>query len=134
MITFFKEVIELDIRERVKKLRKSLNLTQTEFGQKIGVSVGVIANLELDRAKINPIMVQHICDVFGVSRKWLETGDGEMFLDLGEDAQFELLCTEIAESEDDFIKRVMKAYWRLPEDKKVLVRQFIDEIADITQK
>ena len=124
----------MDIRERVKKLRKSLNLTQTEFGQKIGVSVGVIANLELDRAKINPIMVQHICDVFGVSRKWLETGDGEMFLDLGEDAQFELLCTEIAESEDDFIKRGMKAYWRLPEDKKVLVRQFIDEIADITQK
>lgn len=126
--------MELDIRERVKKLRKSLNLTQTEFGQKIGVSVGVIANLELDRAKINPIMVQHICDVFGVSRKWLETGDGEMFLDLGEDAQFELLCTEIAESEDAFIKRVMKAYWRLPEEKKKLVRQFIDEIADITQK
>lgn len=122
------------MRQRIRELREHLNLSRPQFGAKLGVSHDVIANIELDRAKINPIMVQHICDVFGVSRKWLETGDGEMFLDLGEDAQFELLCTEIAESEDDFIKRVMKAYWRLPEDKKVLVRQFIDEIADITQK
>ncbi len=120
--------MKINTRERIKELRKTLKLSQKEFGEKIGVSIGVVANIELDRAGLNPILLQHICDVFGVNRTWLETGEGEMFADLGSDAEFEQLCTEIAESDDEFLKRVMKAYWELSDDRKEAVRDFISKL------
>ena len=121
--------MKINTRERIKELRKTLKLSQKEFGEKIGVSIGVVANIELDRAGLNPILLQHICDVFGVNRTWLETGEGEMFNDLGPDAAFERLCTEIAASDDEFLKRAMRAYWELSDDRKQAVRDFIDQLA-----
>lgn len=119
----------MTVRERVWELRKTLGLTRKAFGEKVGVTQGVIANLELDRAGINPVLLQHICEVFGASRHWIETGEGEMFADLGPDAEFERLCTEIAASDDEFFKRVMRAYWELPERDKQVVRNLIDQLA-----
>lgn len=116
------------MRERIRQLRQALKLTQEEFGKKIGVTRGVVANIELDRANISPTLLQHICDVFAVSKDWLENGEGEMFVDLGKDATFENLCTEIAASDDEFLKRVMKAYWELSDDRKQVVRDFISKL------
>ena len=121
--------MKINTRERIKELRKTLKLSQKEFGEKIGVSIGVVANIELDRAGLNPILLQHICDVFGASRHWIETGEGDMFDDLGPDAAFERLCTEIAASDDEFLKRAMRAYWELSDDRKQTVRDFIDQLA-----
>ena len=121
--------MKINTSERIKELRKTLKLSQKEFGEKIGVSIGVVANIELDRAGLNPILLQHICDVFGASRHWIETGEGDMFDDLGPDAAFERLCTEIAASDDEFLKRAMRAYWELSDDRKQTVRDFIDQLA-----
>lgn len=117
------------MRERIRQLRQTLKLTQEEFGKKIGVTRGVVANMELDRANISSTLLQHICDVFGASRHWIETGEGEMFNDLGPDAAFERLCTEIAASDDELLKRAMRAYWGLSDDRKKMVWDFIDQIA-----
>lgn len=116
-------------RERIRELRESLGLTREQFGQRVGVSKSVMTNIELDRAGLNPVLLQHICDVFGANRTWIETGEGEMFNDLGPDAAFERLCTEIAASDDEFLKRAMRAYWELSDDRKQAVRDFIDQLA-----
>lgn len=116
-------------RERIRELRESLGLTREQFGQRVGVSKSVMTNIELDRAGLNPVLLQHICDVFGANRTWIETGEGEMFNDLGPDAAFERLCTEIAASDDEFLKRAMRAYWELSDDRKQTVRDFIDQLA-----
>lgn len=66
--------------ERLKEIRKALNLTQEEFGKKLGVSRGVIVNLELHRAEIKPLFIEHLCSVFSVNKEWLYSGNGEMFV------------------------------------------------------
>lgn len=65
---------------RVKALRKELGLTQSDFGSKVGLSRAEVANIELGRAPIRPATIPIICSVLGVSREWLETGCGEMFV------------------------------------------------------
>lgn len=117
------------MRERIRQLRQTLKLTQEEFGKKIGVTRGVVANMELDRANVSATLLQHIADVFGASLHWIETGEGDMFDDLGPDAEFERLCTEIAASDDELLKRAMRAYWGLSADRKQAVWDFIDQLA-----
>ena len=119
---------DIGIREQIKTLRKTLNLTQAEFGQKLGVSAGVIANIELDRARINPVLLQHMCDVFAVNKEWLETGQGEMFKDFNEDVKFEILCSEIAQSDDIMLKNAMRLYWSLSDKKKKAVCDFVKSL------
>lgn len=119
---------DIGIRKQIKLLRKTLNLTQAEFGQKLGVSGGVIANIELDRARINPVLLQHICDVFAVNKEWLENGQGEMFKDFSEDVKFEILCTEIAQSDDTMLKNAMRVYWSLSDEHKKVVWDFVKSL------
>ncbi len=66
--------------ERLKEIRKALNLTQEEFGKKLGVSRGVIVNMELHRAEIKPLFIEHLCSIFNVNEDWLYSGTGDMFI------------------------------------------------------
>ena len=67
------------MNDRIREVRKALAMNQEDFGAKLGVSRGVIVNAELGRASVNNLFVKHICDIYGVSEHWLETGEGEMF-------------------------------------------------------
>lgn len=117
------------MQERFRELRKALGLSQDDFGRKLGVTRGVITNIELGKVPPKDLFVSLVCDTFGVNRTWIETGEGEMFNDLSPDAAFERLCTEIAASDDEFLKRAMRAYWGLSDDRKKMVWDFIDQLA-----
>ena len=67
--------------DRAKQLRQALGMTQTEFGEKLGVSKGVIVNLELSRVELKDMMINLICRTFKVNTLWLEKGEGEMLTD-----------------------------------------------------
>lgn len=66
--------------ERIKLVRTTLGLSQTAFGANIGVSLGVIRNLESNITTLTPPLLDLFCNIYGVNRKWLETGKGDMFL------------------------------------------------------
>jgi transcriptional regulator with XRE-family HTH domain len=67
------------INERVMALRHALKLTQVEFAQKILISNGFMAQLELGQRKVNDRLIKLINTTFGVNDGWLRTGAGEMF-------------------------------------------------------
>ena len=67
------------MRERLVELRKTLKLSQTEFGARIGLSRDGIASYERGLAKPTGTAITAIINVYNVNREWLETGEGEMF-------------------------------------------------------
>ena len=69
----------MTIHERLAYARKKLQLTQTQFSEKICVSAGFLCSMEIGDRKINPRMIKIINLTTGISSKWLETGEGEMF-------------------------------------------------------
>lgn len=71
-----------NIGERIKELRKALKLSQTEFGVNIGVGLGVVRNLESSITLPSPAQIDLIVRVFNVNRAWLETGEGEMLVEM----------------------------------------------------
>ena len=71
---------EYRMKERLKKLRKNLDLTQQAFADKIGMKQNTIAQYEMGRTTPSDAIVFSICREFGVNEKWLRNGEGEMFI------------------------------------------------------
>lgn len=69
----------MNIGERIRKLRKTLDLTQQKFGERIGIKGNTVAQYELGRNEPVDAVFSLICREFDVREEWLRTGEGEMF-------------------------------------------------------
>lgn len=67
-----------EIKDRLKELRKALNLKQREVAEKLGVRVGDVGGWESGR-HVPDSRLRLLCHEYNVRREWLETGEGEMF-------------------------------------------------------
>ena len=67
--------------DRIKAVRKHFKLTQTEFGERLGVKGNTITGYENGTRTPSNAVVVAICDKFSVNQHWLETGEGEMFIE-----------------------------------------------------
>lgn len=95
--------------ERIKFLRKELNLSQSKFGEKLGVSKAVIVNLENNRVELKEMMTKLICRTFNVNPLWLTEGKGDIFFET-EEIILELLSKEydLDNLETSIIKNFIK--------------------------
>ena len=71
---------ENNLIERLKKIRRLLNLTQKEFAQKLGVKWFRVRDIELGKQNITIELATKLEEIFSVNIRWLLTGKGEMFL------------------------------------------------------
>lgn len=71
---------ELSLGVRLKKCRKSLNLTQDEFGKKLSVTHGFISRIEKNNSAMGAEFLYKLNLQFNVNINWLLAGDGPMFL------------------------------------------------------
>ena len=69
----------MTVSERIKYLRTSLKMSQTEFAKAIFVSNGYIADLENANIRVNDRIIHLISLTFGVSEDWLKHGTGSMY-------------------------------------------------------
>lgn len=106
-----------NIGERVKTLRKETGLSQTEFGERWGVGLGVIRNIETSKTVPSNAQIDLICRVFQVNRVWLETGEGEMFPDTSREEKLWKLVNDALDDEpDSFRRRVVEVLAELDAD------------------
>lgn len=67
------------MHERIKELRKTLDLTQERFANRIGIKRNTVATYESGRNEPVDSVVSLICREFNVNEDWLRYGKGEMF-------------------------------------------------------
>ena len=93
------------IGERIRAIRKTVKLSQTEFGVRLGVGLGVIRNLEAGLTTPSEAQIDLMCNVFTVNPEWLESGRGEMFRDLSREEKIAAFVGEALADETDSFKR-----------------------------
>lgn len=69
------------MNNRVRELRKTLNLSQKEFAERIGLKQNAISYMEKSGATVTEQNIKTICSQFSVNENWLRTGSGRMFLE-----------------------------------------------------
>ena len=99
----------MGMETRVKEVRKHLSMTQTEFGDALGVSRDVINSYERGRVTPTQTFLDLLCMKYGVDPIWMETGEGEMFRKPSEAERFAELAAKIQSDPNEFKKRVFYA-------------------------
>lgn len=67
------------INERLKKIRETLKLSQSEFAKKLNLQRNSISLVENGKRNLSDRTIQDICNKFNVNEEWLREGKGEMF-------------------------------------------------------
>lgn len=93
------------MKDRIKKLRKELDLTQQEFADKIGIPRDSIGGYETGRRNPSEAAISLICAKCNVNEEWLRTGQGEMFIKRTRDEQIASFIGSIQANEDDSFKK-----------------------------
>ena len=93
------------MKDRIKKIRKELDLTQQEFADRIGIKLGGVANYEIGRNEPADSVISLICREFNVNEQWLRDGTGEMFIEQTRDEQIASFVGSIQASADDSFKK-----------------------------
>ena len=101
--------------ERLNYARKQKGYTQDSLAQTIGVSRGVIFNLEKNKTEPQAIVINTICQVLKINKEWLTDGTGGMEPD-GQALQSTKLLAELydiakelSEDEQLFLLDTVKA-------------------------
>ena len=94
--------------ERLKQIRKALDLTQQEFADKLGIARGNISAYEVGKNLPSDAVISLICKIYfskgKVNEDWLRTGAGEMFLPITRDDEIAKLTTDLFKEEEDSFK------------------------------
>ncbi|OUP64386.1 helix-turn-helix transcriptional regulator [Anaerotruncus colihominis] len=69
------------MNKRIRELRKTLDLSQKEFAEKIGLKQNAISHMEKSGSTVTEQNIKTICSQFSVNENWLRTGSGKMFLE-----------------------------------------------------
>lgn len=118
------------MNERLKKLRRSLDLTQQEFADKIGSKRNTIAKYETGTNAPSTAVISLICREFNVNEEWLRDGQGDMFKSLDRQDQIAQLTADLFKGEkDSFKERLILALAGLNESEWELLEQIAEKIA-----
>lgn len=117
------------INNRIAWCVKDSGLTKTDFAARINISQSFISRLVSGEKLPSDRTIADICESSTCPEVWLRTGEGEPHMERDKDEEFLEIMEKINISDDDLIKRIIKAYWFLDDDEKAAVKKMIDNLS-----
>ena len=114
------------MNERIKELRKMLNLTMEKFGERVGVTRSAMSNIENGNRNLTEQMLRSICREFSVNEEWLRTGEGEMFV-ISRNDYIEMVSRSYGLDKID--EAIITAYMALDPQKRAIIKEYILAVA-----
>ena len=114
------------MKDRIRFLRKVLDLTMEEFGARIGMNKSSVSKIEKGVNGTTDQTVRSICREFGVNEAWLRTGSGEMFAD-SRQSTLERLAKEYHLSARE--QAMVAAFLKLSAAEREVILRYVDTVA-----
>lgn len=124
------------MKDRIKKIRKELDLTQQKFADRLSVKRNTVAQWELGINIPIDAIVLSICREFNVNEDWLRNGgaDEDMFIKLSEDEELAMYTQILLDSTDDIMADMIKdfivIYEKLDNDSKQVLKNVAKSLLD----
>ncbi|MBQ7355381.1 MAG: helix-turn-helix transcriptional regulator [Clostridia bacterium] len=120
---------------RIRELRKTLKLNQSEFASRIGSVQNTITGYETGRREPSNQVVTLICREFNINEDWLRTGEGEMFQPISRDEEIAAFMGDVMRGETpDFRRRLMAVLAKLDPAEWALLESMAQKLADESKK
>ena len=119
----------LIMKDRIKAVRKALNLTQQEFSDRLGIKRNAVANCEIGRSELSDSVISLICRTYNVSEIWLRTGEGDMFIPRSREDEIAAFLGDLAGGKgSDFQRRLVAAMARLSAEQWDVLAKIAEEL------
>lgn len=103
--------------DRIKEVRRAVNLTLEKFGERIGMKKSSLSQVENGTNSVSNQLRNAVCREFNVSETWLRTGEGEMFRERStEDILMEFAKDVSYEGDESFKKRFITAIAQMDDE------------------
>lgn len=123
------------MKDRIKKIRKDLDLTQQKFADRLGVKRNTVAQWETGVNSLTDVVITSICREFNVNEQWLRTGEGEPFRERPLSEEIGYYVEDLLDYEGhgnpfyDAIIEMMKEYTELDEKSQAVIREYFRNVA-----
>lgn len=117
------------MNNRLKKLRKELELTQKQFAEALHIKQNTVATYEMGRIIPSDSVIAGICREFNVNEEWLRNGTGSMFIEIDKENQLMQWAANVLKDESDsFKRRFVNMLMSLSEDEWELIERKAKEL------
>ena len=118
----------MSIGNRLKTIRKALDLNQTDFGTRINLSQTTIGQYEKETRPITERVISQLVSEFHINEEYLRHGTGDMFIDQ-KPKLVRQLADELARSDRE--QHLLLTFLEFPPDTR---NQILDFAQDFVSK
>ena len=121
----------MSIGNRLKTIRKALNLNQTDFGTRINLSQTTIGQYEKETRPITERVISQLVSEFHINEEYLRHGTGDMFIDQ-KPKLVQQLAEELALSDRE--QRLLLTFLEFPPDTRSQILDFAQDFISKLQQ
>lgn len=118
------------IGERIKKIRKSKDMTQEEFAKRLGIKRNTVATYEVGKSDPSDSAVVLMCTVFNVNESWLRTGEGEPYVELTREKKIEDFFKDVELGSSEFKKAFIEGLAKLTTEEWVALEKICKKMTE----
>lgn len=118
------------MNERFKELRIALNLTQQEFGDKLGLLKSAISKIESNKQNVTEQLILIVCREFNVSEEWLRNGTGEMFIEKDRFQVISEFAAGVVKKPDSIQAKLIESLAKLDEKDWIELEKLFDKMME----
>lgn len=112
------EINQIDVRQRIREIKDSKFMNQSEFAEAIGIKQGDLSSYLSGKRSIGISLINRIIIAFPINKTWLLTGKGDMYISTERKAVKE----EEKQKDSETVKELMAAIKRRDEHVEALIR------------
>ena len=117
------------MKDRIKKIRKELDLTQQKIADRLGIQRNTITMYEMGKTVPSEAIILSICREFNVNEQWLRDGTGEMFIEQTRDEQIATFIGDMLKDEkESFKRRLISALANMNESGWETLEKLVDDM------
>lgn len=121
------------MKERIVQIRKTNNLSQAKFAEKLKLSRNFIGLVESGDRNLSDRSISDICREFGINETWLRTGEGEMSAPLSREQEIASLAVDMFNNDDAFKTTLLKLIIQMDEKQMQLLKDMALKLAETSK-
>lgn len=122
------------MNQRMKMVREALGMSQANFAESADIGLGVIKNIDSNRTEPNDHFYNVLCARYNINRAWLETGEGEMFVEMSRAEKIGRFVADVLEDEpDSFRRKLIDILIELDEDGWQKLKEAADVLSGLKE-
>ena len=116
------------MNNRIKEIRRKAELTQTQFGERIGLQQNSIARIEAGTRVPSEAVIKAICREFHIRLEWLMHGEGQMNVPTASKT-----LDEVARrySESRTFRYILDVYAELDDTSRAMFERYIERLTEV---